>query len=83
MIDILSIGLTIGAAISGVIQFFCITYPGASLTWWGNTFYVSGCDGLGCPLKEMPEVGYFGPGVSQIRFDMHSLISSDMSARRI
>ncbi|ORX36938.1 OPT oligopeptide transporter protein-domain-containing protein [Kockovaella imperatae] len=60
---ILSIGLTVGAALSGIIQFFCITYPGASLNWWGTEFYVSGCDGLGCPLKELPEVGYFGPGV--------------------
>ncbi|WWC67840.1 OPT family small oligopeptide transporter [Kwoniella pini CBS 10737] len=60
---VLSIGLTVGAAVSGVIQFFCITYPGGVMpTWWGNTVYVAGCDGLGCPLKEMPEVGYFGPG---------------------
>lgn len=63
-VDILSIGLTIGAAVSGVVQFFAITFPGASLTWWGNTFYTSGCDGLGCPLKPLPEVGYFGPAVS-------------------
>ncbi|WWD00471.1 OPT family small oligopeptide transporter [Kwoniella sp. B9012] len=60
---VLSIGLTVGAAISGVIQFFCITYPGGIMpAWWGNTVYVSGCDAVGCPLKEMPEVGYFGPG---------------------
>ncbi|OCF58918.1 hypothetical protein L486_03411 [Kwoniella mangroviensis CBS 10435] len=60
---VLSIGLTVGAAISGVIQFFCITYPGGIMpSWWAKTVYVSGCDALGCPLNEMPEVGYFGPG---------------------
>ncbi|WRT64852.1 OPT family small oligopeptide transporter [Kwoniella shivajii] len=60
---VLSIGLTVGAAISGVIQFFCITYPGGAMpAWWGNTVQFAGCDGLGCPLKDMPEVGYFGPG---------------------
>jgi hypothetical protein len=64
MLDILSIGLTVGAAVSGVVQFFCITFPGASLTWWGNTFYVSGCDGLGCPLQPLPVGGSFGPAVS-------------------
>nr|XP_019047282.1 OPT family small oligopeptide transporter [Kwoniella bestiolae CBS 10118]OCF26212.1 OPT family small oligopeptide transporter [Kwoniella bestiolae CBS 10118] len=60
---VLSIGLTVGAAISGVVQFFCITYPGGVMpAWWGNTVQFSGCDGIGCPLKEMPEIGYFGPG---------------------
>lgn len=65
---ILSIGLTIGAAVSGVIQFFCIILPGGKLTWWGTRFYASGCDGLGCALKEMPKEGYFGPAVSVSSF---------------
>jgi hypothetical protein len=64
MLDILSIGLTVGAAVSGVVQFFCITFPGARLNWWGNTFYTSGCDGLGCPLQPLPVGGSFGPVVS-------------------
>jgi hypothetical protein len=55
MIDILSIGLTVGAAVSGVVQFFCITFPGARLNWWG--------DGLGCPLQPLPVGGSFGPVV--------------------
>ncbi|WWC87002.1 OPT family small oligopeptide transporter [Kwoniella dendrophila CBS 6074] len=60
---VLSIGLTVGAAVAGVIQFFCITYPGGKMPiWWGNTVTYAGCDGLGCPLKDMPEKGYFGPG---------------------
>jgi hypothetical protein len=65
--DILSIGLTVGVALSGIIQFFCITYPGASFVWWGSTVSFKGCDGLGCPLMDLPEVGYFGPGVSLAR----------------
>lgn len=64
MKDVLSIGLTVGASLSGIIQFFAITYPGASITWWGNTYYLTGCDALGCPLKELPAQGYFGPAVS-------------------
>jgi hypothetical protein len=66
MTDILSIGLTVGAAVSGVVQFFCITFPGARLNWWGNTFYTSGCDGLGCPLQPLPVGGSFGPVVSRL-----------------
>ncbi|WVQ97983.1 OPT family small oligopeptide transporter [Kwoniella sp. CBS 9459] len=60
---ILSIGLTIGAALSGVAQFFFITYPGGRMpSWWGTTVHLSGCDGRGCPLLNLPERGYFGPG---------------------
>ncbi|WVF69938.1 OPT family small oligopeptide transporter [Kwoniella sp. CBS 6097] len=60
---ILSIGLTIGAALSGVIQFFFISYPGWRMSpWWGTTVHLSGCDGRGCPLLDIPEKGYFGPG---------------------
>ena len=64
--DVLSIGLTVGASLSGIIQFFAITYPGAAanFVWWGRTFYATTCDGVGCPLKDMPAQGYFGPGVS-------------------
>jgi hypothetical protein len=81
--DILSIGLTIGAAVSGVVQFFCITFPGARLNWWGNTFYTSGCDGLGCPLQPLPEGGYFGPGVSLARFVFDLVLGTNDSAWRI
>ncbi|WVR04578.1 OPT family small oligopeptide transporter [Kwoniella sp. DSM 27419] len=60
---ILSIGLTVGAALSGVVQFFLITYPGWRVpAWWGNTVHLQGCDGKGCPWLDLPEVGYFGPG---------------------
>ncbi|OCF37395.1 OPT family small oligopeptide transporter [Kwoniella heveanensis BCC8398] len=60
---ILSIGLTIGAALSGVVQFFFITYPGHQMpAWWGMTQHLSSCDGKGCPLLDIPEKGYFGPG---------------------
>ena len=62
---VLSIGLTVGATLSAIIQFFCITLPGGKLTWWGTTFYAEGCDGSGCPLKPLPEQGYFGPGPGQ------------------
>lgn len=64
---ILSIGLTVGTAVSGIIQFFALRYTGAVLNWWGTTFFASGCDGIGCPLKPLPEQEFFGPGVSLAR----------------
>ncbi|ODN82201.1 OPT family small oligopeptide transporter [Cryptococcus amylolentus CBS 6039] len=60
---VMSIGATIGCAVSGVVIFFCVTYPGGVMpAWWGNTVYANGCDALGCPLLDLPDVGYFGPG---------------------
>jgi hypothetical protein len=51
-----------GIAISAVVIFFALQLPagGLSIDWWGNSVVGAGCDG-GCVLKEIPEVGYFGP----------------------
>ena len=83
--DVLSIGLTVGASISGILQFFAITYPGVTFTWWGRTFYASGCDGLGCPIKPLPEQGFFGPAVSQSseRLRYHSDVRLSLESSKL
>ncbi|EGV65397.1 hypothetical protein PSN45_002438 [Yamadazyma tenuis] len=58
---VLSCALDIGVALSGVIIFLCISYPGGSLSWWGNTVFDNTADGLLTPYKAIPEKGYFGP----------------------
>ncbi|KAJ9236200.1 hypothetical protein DTO207G8_3212 [Paecilomyces variotii] len=59
---VLAAALDTGLALSGIVIFFCVSYPGASFPdWWGNTVYLNTADGEGLPWKEMPTVGYFGP----------------------
>lgn len=59
---VLAAALDTGLALSGIIIFFCVSYPGAVFPdWWGNTVYLNTDDGLGVPYKEMPASGYFGP----------------------
>ncbi|CAI7641429.1 unnamed protein product [Penicillium pancosmium] len=59
---ILAAALDTGLALSGIVIFFCISYPGAVFPdWWGNTVYLNTADGQGVPYKAMPDVGYFGP----------------------
>ncbi|KAJ5194881.1 uncharacterized protein N7498_008319 [Penicillium cinerascens] len=59
---ILAAALDTGLALSGIVIFFCISYPGATFpNWWGNTVYLNTADAQGVPYKAIPEVGYFGP----------------------
>lgn len=58
---VLSCALDVGLALSGIIIFFCLQYPGASLTWWGNTVFDNTADGEETPWKSLPSKGYFGP----------------------
>jgi hypothetical protein len=50
-----------GIAIAAVVIFFALQLPagGLKIDWWGNNVVGAGCDG-GCPLLEIPEIGYFG-----------------------
>lgn len=60
---ILAAALDTGLALSGIIIFFCITYPGATFPdWWGNTVWQNTADGLAMSWKSLPAKGYFGPG---------------------
>ncbi|KAL4894959.1 OPT oligopeptide transporter protein-domain-containing protein [Aspergillus ambiguus] len=59
---VLAAALDTGFALSGIVIFFCITYPGAVFPdWWGNTVYLNTADAEGKAWKAIPEVGYFGP----------------------
>ncbi|KAL5360526.1 small oligopeptide transporter [Aspergillus floccosus] len=59
---VLAAALDTGLALSGIIIFFCISYPGAIFPdWWGNNVYLNTTDAEGVPWKAMPDVGYFGP----------------------
>lgn len=59
---ILAAALDTGLALSGIVIFFWISYPGAVFPdWWGNTVYQNTADADGVPYKQMPEIGYFGP----------------------
>lgn len=56
---LLSAALDSGVAVSAIIIFFCVVFPGGSLTWWGNTVSSTTADGLGTPRFEVN--GTFGP----------------------
>ena len=58
-----------GIAVSAVVIFFALQLPkgGFSIDWWGNTVVGQGCDG-GCPLIEIPEIGYFGDAPGSGKF---------------
>ena len=60
---ILAAALDTGTALSGIVIFFCITYPGGVFPdWWGNTVYQNTADWEGVSWLGLPDVGYFGPG---------------------
>ncbi|KAH9824567.1 small oligopeptide transporter [Teratosphaeria destructans] len=58
---ILAAGLDFGTAISGIIIFFAVSYPGYSFPdWWGNTVYLNTADGDSASWLPLPDRGYFG-----------------------
>ncbi|KAJ7140663.1 OPT-domain-containing protein [Mycena epipterygia] len=52
-------------AISAIVIFFALEWPGVEINWSGNLRPFSGCDGAGCTLLPIPESGIFGPVVGQ------------------
>jgi hypothetical protein len=58
-----------GIAIAAVVIFFALQLPagGLSIDWWGNSVVGEGCDG-GCPLLDIPDVGYFGDAPGSGKF---------------
>lgn len=58
---VLSCALDVGVALSGIIIFLCISYPGGSISWWGNNVFNDTADGKSTPYLSLPEKGYFGP----------------------
>ncbi|CAG9952567.1 unnamed protein product [Clonostachys rosea f. rosea IK726] len=58
---LLSAALDSGLAITTFLVFFCLTYPGVTLDWWGNSIAYMTADGMGTPLDTVPEGETFGP----------------------
>ncbi|KAJ7083916.1 OPT-domain-containing protein [Mycena crocata] len=52
-------------AISAVVIFFAVQWPGVEIDWIGNTRPFVGCDADACPLLPIPDVGTFGPVVGE------------------
>ncbi|KAF1344780.1 OPT oligopeptide transporter protein-domain-containing protein [Delphinella strobiligena] len=60
---VLAAALDTGTAISGILIFFCVSYPGYSFPdWWGNTIYLNTADGEGVAYYDMPASGVFFNG---------------------
>lgn len=51
-----------GTAIATVIIFFCLSYTGAKLTWWGNTVGSNTDDANSVPWLKVATGHYFGKG---------------------
>ncbi|KAF6806644.1 small oligopeptide opt family [Colletotrichum sojae] len=58
---VLSAALDSGLAISAIVIFFALVFPGVSLSWWGNNIQKTTVDGRGVPWMAMPANGTFGP----------------------
>ncbi|KAH6957728.1 OPT oligopeptide transporter protein-domain-containing protein [Ilyonectria sp. MPI-CAGE-AT-0026] len=58
---LLSAALDTGLAITTFLVFFCLTYPGVSLSWWGNRIADETADGMGLPLDTVAPGDTFGP----------------------
>ena len=59
---ILSTALDCGIAISAIVIFFALQWPGVQINWWGNTVGTKGADAYpGVALLKVPDKGYWGP----------------------
>lgn len=58
---ILSAALDSGVAVSAIVIFFAVIFPGGELRWWGNDVSSGTADGRGTPWKQVPVNGTFGP----------------------
>ncbi|KAI9736312.1 MAG: hypothetical protein M1834_001198 [Cirrosporium novae-zelandiae] len=58
---VLSAALDSGVAVSAIVIFFTVIFPGGSLSWWGNNVSSTTVDGKGTPWKAIPGNGTFGP----------------------
>lgn len=59
--NVISAGFDCGVAIAGVLIFLCVTYPGGTLTWWGNTVHKNTMDFDSVPFYTLQEGETFGP----------------------
>ncbi|KAH9938951.1 OPT-domain-containing protein [Epithele typhae] len=62
---VMASALACAIAISGIIQFFALQFSDIAIDWVPNNIPFEGCDSNGCPFLEIPEKGFFGPGVGE------------------
>jgi len=65
IIDLLQAAMDTGTALATVVIFFCLSYTGVKLVWWGNTVGKNTNDYLAVPWLKVPTGGYFGKGPGQ------------------
>lgn len=58
---LLSAALDAALALATFFIFFCLSYPGVTLGWWGNNAPFATADALGTPLDVVTEGSHFGP----------------------
>lgn len=58
---LLSAALDSALAITTFLVFFCLTYPGVTLDWWGNNIASMTADGQEVALDTVAEGETFGP----------------------
>ena len=64
---VLSAALATGIAISGLVMFFSLQWPGIKIKWWGNTVSYQGCESNSSPciLYPLKKGDYFGPRLGE------------------
>lgn len=58
---LLSAALDAALAVATFLIFFCLSYPGATLNWWGNSIADTTADGMGTALDTVAVGSHFGP----------------------
>ncbi|PYH92481.1 OPT oligopeptide transporter [Aspergillus ellipticus CBS 707.79] len=58
---VLSAALDSGVAVSAIVIFFALTFPGFTFSWWGNTVNDGTVDSKGTPWYELKGNQTFGP----------------------
>ncbi|WBW73292.1 plasma membrane glutathione transmembrane transporter Pgt1 [Schizosaccharomyces osmophilus] len=57
---VLAAALDSGVAVAGVVIFLCVSYPGGSLSWWGNSVYKNTYDWKSMPYRSVGPNETFG-----------------------
>lgn len=61
-VDLTQAAMDTGTALATIIIFFCLSYTGVKLVWWGNTVGADTMDKKGTPWLSVPSGSYFGRG---------------------
>ncbi|KXJ86276.1 OPT oligopeptide transporter protein-domain-containing protein [Microdochium bolleyi] len=62
---VLSAAFSSAIALSAIIIFFALQWPGIGVHWWGNDVVSQGCENKNCVLFQLAEGEYFGPRIGE------------------